>query len=153
MFMKINLLASFRFSILFHLLVILFTLNVNAEGTKSVWKNFTGLGTGNESGGLLVNFITDPVNGAYPAYTFNSTSDERLYIHINDFTTESIKFGFNVRRLWFSDCNNVPTVNGDYTNSNTGGRRVHWRLKDPDGNVVATSGASGIPYWNQSSWT
>jgi len=145
--MKTNFFSGIN-KILF-LLILLITINsAKAEGTKSVWKTYTGLGTGNESGGLLVNFITDPVNGGYPAYTFNSTSDERMYIHIKDFTTESIKFGFNVRRLWFTDCNNVPTINGDYTNANTGGRRVHWRLKDPDGNVVATSGASGIPYWN-----
>ena len=121
---------------------------LNAEGTKSIWKTYTGLGTGNESGGLLVNYISDPVNGSYPAYTFNSTSDERMYVHIKDFNTESIKFGFNVRRVWFTDCNSVPNANGDYTSGRTGGRRVHWRLKNPSGVVVATSGASGIPYWN-----
>jgi hypothetical protein len=124
------------------------SLALLGEGTKSIWPIFSGLGTGNESGGLLVNYISDPVNGSYPAYTFNSTSDERMYVRISDFTMESIKFAFNVRRVWFTDCSSVPDANGNYTNAVTGGRRVHWRLKDPNGVVVATSGATGIPYWN-----
>jgi hypothetical protein len=141
--MKIDKLKFF-FSTLFMVMISF----AHAEGTKSIWKTFTGLGINDESGGLLVNYISDPVNGSYPAYTFNSTSDERMYVHIRDFNTESIKFGFNVRRLWFTSCDNVPNVNGDYTSANTGGRRVHWRLKNPNGVVVATSGANGIPYWN-----
>ncbi len=137
-----------KFLILTFLLSVLSITSVYAEGTKSVWPVFTGLTVSDQSGGILVNFISDPPNGGYPAYTYTSDSLARMYVNVKDFNSESIQFGFNVRRLWFSDCNAVPTINGDYTNAVSGGRRVFWRLKDPDGNIVATSGIGGIPYWN-----
>ena len=124
------------------------SLQAFSEGTPSFWKNYTGLGLSDESGGYVCNFMSNPVNGNYPGSTFNSDSLNRVYVHVDDPTTEIINFGFNVRRVWFRSCNQVGTDQGNYTSTVTGGRRVFWRLKDPNGTVVASSGGGGIPYWN-----
>ena len=134
---------------LFLFLLFVFNSSGKAEGTRSVWPVFTGNTINDQSGGLLLNFLADPSNGSYPVYTYGSDSLARLHVNVKDFTQEDIRFGFSVRRVWFTACNSLPgNINGDYTNAVTGGRRVFWRLKDPNGNIVATSGGGGIPFWN-----
>ncbi|MDP4685902.1 MAG: hypothetical protein NWS53_03355 [Salibacteraceae bacterium] len=91
-------------SFLFLIISIIFQTNAFSEGTPSVWKNYSGVALGDESGGLIIHFRTDPANGTFPSYNFNSDSNNRIYVHIDDHTTENIYFGFNVRRLWFNNC-------------------------------------------------
>ena len=124
--------------------------SVHAEGTPSFWKNYGGLALADESGGYSLTFITNPGNGQYPGSTYNSDSLNRVYIHIADHTTETINLGFNVRRISMIDCSNYDDeFFVDYTAANLpANHRVHWRLKDPNGNVVDSSGVSGIPDWN-----
>ena len=115
------------------------------EGTPSIWKNYSGVALADESGGLVVNFRSDPVNGHYPSYNYSTDSLSRLYVHIDDHTSEIINFGFNVRRLWFQGCSS-GSATGNYSNTNiSNGNVVHWRLVDPSGTVVM---ADSIPAYN-----
>lgn len=127
------------------LLVLSAPVSMFAEGTPSIWKNYSGVALANESGGLVVNFISDPSNGHYPSYNYNSDTLNRLYVYVDDHTTETINFGFNVRRLWFNGCGSGNT-NGNYTNGRiAAGNAVYWRLKDPSGNIVMSD---SIPAYN-----
>lgn len=119
--------------------------NLLAEGTPSVWKNYSGIALANESGGLVINFRSDPINGHYPSYNFNSDTLNRLYVHIDDHTSETVNFGFNVRRLWFTSCGS-GNVNSNYNAAAiSAGNVVYWRLKDPSGTIVSSG---SIPAWN-----
>ena len=130
---------SYRSRSLGALLILLgvFLLNafsVRAEGTKQVMPN------PNHGTGLIVSTTSTFPLGNVGSY-LNAPVDDRIYIHIKDFTTEMLYYGFNWEPLSPSGTPSTGTYNNIYMN-----------LYDPTGALVpgspfhlpSTAGSNGF---------
>ncbi|HLZ87298.1 MAG TPA: hypothetical protein VKQ52_08660, partial [Puia sp.] len=106
--------------ILATLSLLLPTTSVRAEGTKQVMPNATN-GTG-----LIVSTTTTFPLGNVGSY-LGAPTDDRIYIHISDFTTEMLYYGFNWEPL--SPAGTPST--GTYSD-------VYMNIYNPAGTLVTT---------------
>lgn len=105
---------------------------LNAEGTKQIMPN------PNNGTGLIVSTTTTFPLGNVGAY-LNCPVDDRIFIHVKDFTTETLYFGFNWETL--SPATPINTYSDVYMN-----------LYDPTGalvpgypvNLASTAGSAGF---------
>jgi len=108
------------------------THGLSAEGTKQIMPN------PNNGTGLIVSTTASFPLGSVGPY-LNSPVDDRVYIHIKDFTTETLYYGFNWETL--SPATPISTYSDVYMN-----------LYDPTGalvagypiNLASTAGAAGF---------
>jgi Secretion system C-terminal sorting domain len=118
--------------ILFTLGSILSPFGLSAEGTKQIMPN------PNNGTGLIVSTTTTFPLGNVGAY-LNCPVDDRIFIHVKDFTTETLYFGFNWETL--SPATPINTYSDVYMN-----------LYDPTGalipgypvNLASTAGSAGF---------
>src|SRR5882757_7021467 len=108
------------FLILANLSCLLRSSGVYAEGTKQVMPNATN-GTG-----LIVSTTTTFPLGNVGSY-LGAPVDDRIYIHIKDFTTEMLYYGFNWEPL--SPAGTPST--GTYSN-------IYMNIYNPAGTLVTT---------------
>src|SRR3984957_1131287 len=118
--------------ILFTLGSMLSPFGLNAEGTKQIMPN------PNNGTGLIVSTTTTFPLGSVGSY-LNCPVDDRIYIHVKNFTTETLYFGFNWETL--SPATPITTYSDVYMN-----------LYDPTGalvtgypvNLASTAGSAGF---------
>jgi hypothetical protein len=111
---------------------LLYPFGGSAEGTKQIMPN------PNNGTGLIVSTTTTFPLGNVGAY-LNCPVDDRIYIHISDFTTETLYYGFNWETL--SPATPISTYSDVYIN-----------LYDPTGalvpgypvNLASTAGSAGF---------
>ncbi len=111
---------------------ILSPYDLNAEGTKQIMPN------PNNGTGLIVSTTANFPLGNVGAY-LNCPVDDRIYIHVKDFTTEILYMGFNWETL--SPATPIKTYSDVYMN-----------LYDPTGtmvpgypvNLASTAGSAGF---------
>jgi hypothetical protein len=121
-----------RALILFCLGSLLSPSGLNAEGTKQIMPN------PNNGTGLIVSTTTTFPLGNVGSY-LNCPVDDRIYIHIKNFTTETLYYGFNWETL--SPATPISTYSDVYMN-----------LYDPTGalvagypiNLASTTGSAGF---------
>lgn len=112
-------------------LFLLYAGNVNGEGTKELAPNsddVTALYTNSDS---QANFAS-----------YNSSSDSRLHIHLDDPANQQIFFGFSQQ---------MNTSNG--SDGNYLGAAFYYRVKDPNGNIVFGPIAVDASNANANTWT
>ncbi|MCF8447703.1 MAG: hypothetical protein K9H61_11970, partial [Bacteroidia bacterium] len=115
----------------FLLILLLLSVRGFGEGTKEM----TPTSTANNVDLQINRSSTGGFASTFAGWTATTTED-RLYIHINDYSTEKIYLGFQKK---------------------TSSQNVYYRIKRPDGTVVLgptaipTSGNGYISTWNQAS--
>ncbi len=121
-----------RLLILLSLYTLLGPQSLSAEGTRQIMPN------PNNGTGLIVSTTTTFPLGNVGAY-LNCPVDDRIFIHVKDFTTENLYYGFNWETL--SPATPITTYSDVYMN-----------LYDPTGalvtgypiNLASTAGSAGF---------
>ncbi|HET6255161.1 MAG TPA: T9SS type A sorting domain-containing protein [Puia sp.] len=121
-----------RTLILLSIAIALSPRNLSAEGTRQIMPN------PNNGTGLIVSTTTTFPLGNVGSY-LNCPVDDRIYIHIKDYTTETLYYGFNWETL--SPATPITTYSDVYMNlyDPTGALVVGYPVK-----LASTAGAAGF---------